>query len=325
MIKKLFKKHEFVLFITIILLSIFFQSLNTSFLTLGNIFSMIDSMIVTGIFAVGVFLIIVSGDIDVSHTAIAPFAMYVTTKLFLYFELETPIIFVFLLAGFIGSLLGIFNAYFVHEFKLPTLIVTLGTHNLFRGFLLAFIGTKIFNSLPLNMVNFSKSSLFTVKNQYGWTYHLPSSLLILLIVIFITYIIIKYTRLGRGIFAIGSNREAAKRIGFDIRKIQYFIYGYLGFLSGIGGMIYGMKIQRVDPFSISGMELSVIAAVVLGGTKITGGKGTLTGTILGVILLTIIKENLILINIPSYWQNIVIGLLIITSIAITTYREKFKN
>lgn len=322
MLKKLAKKHEFILAITIIILSVIIQMINDEFLSVGNIFSMLESSITLGIFALGVFLVIVSGDIDVSFTAIAVFSLYVTTKILLHYNYVNSILLAFLIAGVIGVLLGLFNAVFISSFKLPTLIVTLGTLNLFRGFMLAFIGTKIYNNPPASMVNFQKNKLITVTNEYGWKYGLPSAFLILVFAIIITWLIIRYTKLGRGIFALGGDRVSAKRVGFNITAIQYFLYAFVGLLAGVTGVIHGSLIRRVNPFGIVGTELSVIAAVVLGGTRISGGKGTIIGTILGVILITIINNNLILLGISSYWQQAVIGLLIIISIGITSYREK---
>lgn len=322
MLKKLFKKHEFVLGLTIIVLSIIIQMINSEFLSIGNIFSMMESMITMGIFALGVYLVIVSGDIDVSFPAIAVFSMYVTTRLLLHLGWTDSILIAFIIAGVIGIVLGIINAVFISSFKLPTLIVTLGTLNLFRGFLLTFIGVKVINNPPISMINFQKSKLLTVTNEYGWRFSLPKAFLILVAAVIITWLIVRYTKVGRGIYAIGGDRVSAERVGFNIKSIQYFLYAFVGLLAATSGIIHGSLIRRVNPFGIVGTELSVIAAVVLGGTRITGGHGTITGTLLGVLMITIINQNLILLGISSYWQQVVIGLLIIISIGITSYREK---
>ena len=146
--------------------------------------------------------------------------------------------------------------------------------------------------------------------------------MILIGLVIITWLIVRYTKIGRGIYAIGGDRVSAQRVGFNITQIQYFLYGFVGLLAGIAGIIHGSLIRRVNPFGIVGTELTVIAAVVLGGTRITGGRGTITGTLLGVLMITIINQNLILLGISSYWQQVVIGLLIIISVGITSYREK---
>ena len=322
MLKRLFKQHEFVLALTIIILSVIIQTINREFLSIGNIFSMAESAITLAIYALGVYLVIVSGDIDVSFPAIAVFSMYLTTKILLSQGWTENIFLAFLLAGVIGILLGLFNAIFISTFKLPTLIVTLGTLNLFRGFLLAFIGIKVINNPPRSMVQFQKSKVLTVINEHGWRISLPLAILIPIALIIVTWLIVRYTKIGRGIYAIGGDRISAERVGFSISQIQYFLYGFVGLLAGIGGIVHGSLLRRVNPFGIVGNELTVIAAVVLGGTRITGGRGTITGTILGVLMITIINQNLILLGISSYWQQVVIGLLIIISVGITSYREK---
>ena len=117
--------------------------------------------------------------------------------------------------------------------------------------------------------------------------------------------------MARGIYALGGSREAAERAGFNIPRIQYFIYGTVGFLAGIGGIIYASLNRQANPQELVGSELNVIAAVVLGGASITGGRGTVIGTILGVVLVVTMNTSLILIGVPSEWQRVVIGLIIL--------------
>lgn len=321
MLNKLLNKHEFYIALTIVLLAVFITSINSSFLTVANLFDLIKSSLVMGILALGTFLVIVSGDIDVSFPAIAVVSMYVTSKLFNYIGFESSIIAAFLLAGVIGIILGLFNGFFVSKFNVPTLIVTLGTQYLFQGFLLAFIGTRIITNLPQSINDFSKMSLMDVK-QGRLIYSLPASFLILLAAVIVTWAIVRYTKIGRGIFAIGGAPEAAKRVGFNVKKIQYFIYAYSGFLAGLAGIVHASIIRAANPFDIVGIELNVIAAVVLGGTSIKGGKGSVLGTLLGVGLIVMINNSLILMGVSSYWNRFVVGLVIIISIGATTYRNK---
>jgi simple sugar transport system permease protein len=117
--------------------------------------------------------------------------------------------------------------------------------------------------------------------------------------------------LGRSIFAMGGSREAAARIGINVVGLQYFVYGFVGVLSGLAGIIHASLARVANPFDLVGLELSVIAAVVLGGARLSGGYGTITGTLLGVALIVVINNSLIMLGIPSTWQNVVIGLLIL--------------
>lgn len=321
MLNKLLEKHEFYLAATIIVLMIFITSINSAFFSIANLFDLIKSSLVMGIFALGTFLVIVSGEIDVSFPAIAVVSMYVTSKLFNAVGFESSITAAFLLAALIGIGLGLFNGFFVSTFEVPTLIVTLGTQNLFRGFLLAFVGTGIINNLPASFNRFSRSDLMQVK-QGRLIYGLPVSFLILAAAVIVTWIIVRYTKIGRGIFAIGGAPEAAKRVGFEVKKIKYFIYGYSGMLAGLAGIVHASIIRAANPFDIVGIELNVIAAVILGGASIKGGKGSILGTLLGVGLIVMINNSLILMGVSSYWQRFVIGIVIIVSIGITEYRNK---
>jgi len=193
MIKKLLNKHEFYLAVTIVVLSIVIGTVNNVFFTTANLFDLLKSSIVMGIFSLGVFIVIVSGGIDVSFTAIAAFGMYVTSKLLKTYGFEGSILAAFMISICIGIFLGIINAWFISKFKLPTLIVTLGTQNLFRGFLLAFIGTRLITNLPRSMVDLSRSNILSVK-QGRMIYGLPSSILILFFLVVITWVIIRYTK-----------------------------------------------------------------------------------------------------------------------------------
>jgi len=131
--------------------------------------------------------------------------------------------------------------------------------------------------------------------------------------------------LGKGIYAIGGNLEAAKRAVFNIMKIQLFIYCFVGLLSRIASIQYGCLVRHVHPFNLMGMQLDVIAAVVLGGASLSGGSGTVLGTLLGVWMIYVIRNSLVLMRIPSYWDPVVIGLIIVVSTAINAYRSQLRK
>lgn len=130
------------------------------------------------------------------------------------------------------------------------------------------------------------------------------------------------TSIGRMIYAMGGNREAASRMGFGIFKMQLFVYGYMGLMSGVAGVVQSATVLTVAPDSLLGYELTVLAAVVLGGTSIVGGRGTLLGTLLGVILLAMIQNGLNLLGISSYWHTVVTGVVIVTSISMTAWSQR---
>jgi simple sugar transport system permease protein len=322
MLKKLFRQNEYLVALTIIMLSAIIGFINPIFFSVGNLFDLLRSSIVMGIFAMGVLIVIVSGGIDVSFTAIAVFSLYVTVRLLTAIGFDGPIIVAFAIAAVIGLLLGLINAFFISKFNLPTLIVTLGTLSLYRGFLLFVVGSYLIRDIPASMTAFSRSTLVTLTTPNGALTSLHSAVILLVITVVLVWLLLTYTMLGRGIYAMGGAHEAAERAGFNITRIQFFIYGFVGFLSGIAGLTYGAMNRQANPFDIVGGELDVIAAVVLGGAQLTGGRGTVVGTLLGVALVVIMNNSLILVGIPSIWQKVVIGIIIIIGTGIPAYQNR---
>ncbi|MGQ9904896.1 MAG: ABC transporter permease [Anaerolineae bacterium] len=320
MIKRLFTQQETLVALTLIGLCVIIGLINPVFWTAGNWFDLARSATVTGLFAIGVLIVLISGGVDVSFTAIAVFAMYTTTVILRGVGYTGGMALFFLLSGLIGVALGLINAFFIAKFRLPTLIVTLGTQSLFRGFLLFVIGSKIIRDIPPGMADYSKAFLFTVTDERGVTVGLHSAVLWLVVAAVVATILLRYTMLGRSIYALGGSREAAERAGFNIIRTQVFIYAFVGLLAGIAGMIYGGLNRQANSQDIVGQELDVIAATVLGGASILGGRGTVIGTLLGVLLVEVMSNSLILVGIPSIWQRVVIGAIIIIGTAVPVLR-----
>ncbi len=309
--------------LTIIALCLLIGFLNPTFFTIGNFFDLLRSTIVIGIFAMGVLIVIISGGIDVSFTAIAVFSLYSTVKILLAVAPDAPIWVAFIIAALIGLGLGLINAFFIARFKLPTLIVTLGTLSMFHGFLLFAIGNQIIRDIPPSMTAFARTNLVVVQLERGVA-NLHPAIFITLALAFLVWLLLDYTMLGRGIYALGGAREAAERAGFNISRIEYAIYSFVGLLSGIAGMTFGALNRQANPQDIVGTELNVIAAVVLGGAQLTGGRGTVLGTLLGVALVVIMNNSLILIGVPSVWQRVVIGLIILIGTGIPAIQDRRK-
>jgi simple sugar transport system permease protein len=308
---KLLARNEFLVGVVLVAFCVTTALVEPRFLSLQTLFDLLRNGIVIGIFAIGVLLALASGGIDVSFTAIAAFAMYAATKLMMTLGFGDSMIVAFFVSGGIGLLLGLINAVFIGTARLPTLIVTLGTLSVFRGFLLTFIGSQLITTVPAGMRSFSRSMLIRITTADGSFYSLPSAFLFLVAIVVITWFLLYRTMLGRSIFAMGGSREAAARIGINVVGLQYFVYGFVGVLSGLAGIIHASLARVANPFDLVGLELSVIAAVVLGGARLSGGHGTITGTLLGVALIVVINNSLIMLGIPSTWQNVVIGLLIL--------------
>lgn len=324
MIKNLLSRTETIVAFVIVALCIFIGTINPVFFTFGNLFDLVRSSIVMAIFSLGCMMVIVSGGVDVSFTAIACFSMFVTAKLLVPYNFQGSILLSFVMSAAIGLILGLINAVFISYFKLPTMIVTLGTQSMYRGFMLAFIGAQEITMLPPSMIAFSRSFLIQI-TQRGAVYGLHVGIVIFIVAALVVSFLMRRTMLGRGIYALGGDMIAAERAGFDIRAIQFFIYGFVGLLAGVAGIIHSSLVRTARPFDLVGTELNVIAAVVLGGTSITGGRGTVIGTVLGVILVVIITNSLILLGISPFWQQAMLGILILIGTGIPALRDRRKR
>lgn len=293
-----------------------------NFLSLPTALDLMRGGITLTIFAVAVMLVLISGGIDVSFTAIAAFTMYVTAMTLNAVAPWVPWWGAILIGMGIGAALGGINAVFIAGFGLPTLIVTLGTLSIFRGFMLTFIGQKQITTLPPGMREIGRTMILRGENADGSFYSLHATFLATLIVIGVTWVILHRTMLGRAIVAIGGSAESARRIGIPVRAVQAFVYIYVGALAGLAGIIHASMARVANPFDLVGLELSVIAAVVLGGARLAGGHGTLTGTVLGVALIVLVRNSLVVIGIPATWQSVAIGLLILIGTGLPAWQAK---
>ncbi|HAZ23015.1 MAG TPA: sugar ABC transporter permease [Firmicutes bacterium] len=320
--KKILRSSEFFVALVVMVLCIIIGLINPVFFSWENLFDLLRSGVVTGILALGCLIVIVSGGTDVSFATIAIFAAYLASKILIAWQFDGTVLVAFLLSAAIGTVLGLFNGALIAWFRLPTMIVTLGTSSIFRGAMLVFIGTFIINKLPQGILAFGQATLAQVSNANGAVIGLPVSVVIFFGAAVLVWLMMKYTMLGRGIYALGGDRVAAERAGLNVIGIQLFIYGLVGFLAGISGVVHASLVRNVNPFDLIGTEMNVIAAVVLGGARITGGRGTVFGTILGVMLVVIMNNSLILLGIPSYWQRAAIGVLILLGTGITAWQSK---
>ncbi|NSY18526.1 ABC transporter permease [Neorhizobium sp. AL 9.2.2] len=318
------RRPEIITFMILVAICVMVAIANPAFLQPSTLVDIGRASVVMGLFALGVFVILAAGGIDVSFTAIAAFTMYSLTVLVQNHFPSMPIAVIILIATVGGALLGMINGLLVHHLKVPSLIVTIGTQYLFRGFLLSFIGTVWIMSLPPQMGAFGRLPLLQFESANGATITLPFYFLVLPIAAVVTWFILNRTLMGRAIFAMGGNANIASRLGYDLRKVHVFLFGYAGALAGLAGIIHVCANRQANPFDLVGTEINVIAAVVLGGAKITGGTGTVLGTILGVLLIVVINSVLVLVGIPSTWQRLVVGVFILLAAAFFVTRQRKK-
>jgi simple sugar transport system permease protein len=226
------------------------------------------------------------------------------------------------LAAIVGAILGSINALLIAGFGLPTLIATLGTAGMFRGFLLTYVGSAFLSNIPLGLDQFATADLFSVETSQGTLARLHVLIIPVLILAVAIAFLMRRTMFGRTIFAIGGNEESARRMGMNVRWAKAQLYIIVGILSGIAGVLFISLQRKADPYDLAGTELEIIAAVVLGGASIMGGYGTVTGTILGVLLINMIKDNLILLGVDGAWQRAAIGLMLLIGVASQAISDK---
>jgi len=321
MFKQLTRSNEFMVAATIIILSIIMTFVNPAYLTLANLFDMLRNATVFGILALACLIVMISGGVDVSFVAIASASSYITMTILINRGFQGSALVAYLIALPIGILLGFINAFFISRFKLPTIVVTLGTYSMYYGFVLFFVGSGYLYQLPDGISSYARMRLLTVKGAEVGTSSLHPSVLLFLGLAVLVWAFLRYTMIGRGIYAIGGARDVAERTGFNIPVIEFVIYGIAGALSSIGGVTQVALYRNGNPAALMGNELDVIAAVVLGGAAITGGTGTVIGSLLGLMLIVILKSCLILSGIPAEWQRFVIGIALIIGTSIPAIRN----
>lgn len=318
LIQKLTRSNEFYVFGVLVALSILIQARSGQFFTANNLVDIANAMVVPGLFAVGAFLVIVSGGIDVSFPALASLAVYATTRMLVDSGFSGGILIPFSIAMVLGAVLGAFNGLFTSRLTVPTLIITLGTANVFSGVMQGALGSVQIPNIPASMDDFGTAALFIAKNpDSGLTSTMPVSFLILVAVVAIVFFMMRFTMFGRGIYAIGGDEASAARAGFKVRRIKFWLYVIVGVIAALAGLIRTCMMGQMHPTNLLGMEMMVIAAVVLGGTAITGGIGSLTGVMLGTLLIVIVENSMILVGIPTFWQRFSLGLLIIVGTGVS--------
>jgi simple sugar transport system permease protein len=311
------RSHEFWLLAVILVLSLALSLATDSFLTLQNLFDLLTSNAFVGILASGLLVVLIAGGIDISFTATASVAQYVALTLGIRHGLGWFALFA--LAGAVGMLCGLINAVFISKLRISSIIVSIATLNIFYGLLIFFTGGKYITSLP----KFFRDGLswFEYDDANGVPYALNLQILILVLAFSVAWLLLNRTNVGRQIYAMGGNKDAAQRLGFHMFRLNCLVYGYLGFVAGVASLVQAQLAQSVTPTVLVGKELDVLAAVVLGGASLTGGVGSVFGVILGVALLAILQNGLVLVGVSSYWNQWFVGLTILCAVSITAWSD----
>ncbi len=318
MLAKLFRQNETYVFLLIIVLGALINIANPAFLTFENISGVLKSYSMVGIMAVGTLFVLIIGGTDVSFTAIAQVVEYAIVVATL--SVGGNIFVALLLAALMGVVMGLFNGLVVHYFRVPVIIVSIATFNIFFGLMYVITQGKLINSIPQFYKDFGNVLLFPTKSAIGGTYGLSLMPLIWLAALAVGWFILRRTFLGRSIYALGGNEIAVERIGIKTLWVRLFVFGFVGLLSGIAAVVHVSIVQSVVPNIIVGKELEVIAAVVIGGASVFGGVGSIWGTFLGVLLFAILNNGLTLLNISSYWYSVTIGVIITVAISVSAWQ-----
>jgi len=319
--QRLKRRHEFWLASVIAALVVYLSIATQGFLTLQNLFDLLTSYAFLGILATGLLVVLISGGIDISFTATASIAQYITMLLANKYGLNWFL--VFALAIGVGVLLGAINAILIDRLQISSIIVSIATLNIFYGLLVFVTGGKYIYSLPEWFAD--GIYWFEYVDADEISYGLNLQILALFVMFTLTWLLLNRTNIGRQIYALGGNREAAQRLGFNVFHLNILVYCYMGFTAGVASLIQAQLAQSVAPTVLVGKELDVLAAVVLGGASLMGGVGTVLGTVLGLALLAIMQNGLILIGVSSYWSQFFVGFVILLSVSATALSARRKR
>lgn len=308
---KNFVQENLGIMIGLIVLCVIISVVNSSFLTTNNILNVLRQTSTNLYLALAMTMVIILGGIDLSvGSIIAVVGVVATSSISL---LGFPIYIGIILGVLVGVLFGALNGYIVATTVIPPFIVTLATMNIARG--AAYV---LSDGKPIRVMDFSFNSIGS--GYIGGI--LPTPVLFLLIILIICYLIMNKTKLGRYMYAVGGNPEAAKFSGINIKKVQLFAYTFSGLMAAVAGIVLASRMFSGQPTAGEGAELDAIAAVVLGGTSMTGGKGKIGGTVIGALIIGVLSNGLNLMGISSFWQYIVKGIVILVAVYIDVLKKR---
>ena len=311
LVKKLLNHTETYVILIALLFGVAVEAVSHQFFSNTGMVNLARISMIYLIFGVAEMLSLVCAGPDVSYPAIASLSAFLAASLFGGEDYQGSILTVFLFAMLIGAVCGAVNGAIIARFNFPSLIVTLGTSSIFSW--LMYGPLRASNTvLHGKMAEFGAGSLFTVTNPgSGLTAQMPTQFLIVIVVYVIMHFVLRYTMFGRGLYAIGSDSVAAERAGLKVGRIRFFAYVLGGALAALGGTMYTCNVGAIAPSDLMGGELLVIAACILGGVRPGSGIGNLFQVIIGIVLLTMIQNNLLMLGIPLYWKDVFTGAIIL--------------
>jgi ribose transport system permease protein len=299
----------FVLLVEVLLLTLLTSTFggegyfSSTFLHWSNISQVIRALSFIAIMAVGQSVVIITGGIDLSVGSVLGLSAVVTAVLLnqnfgILPSLATGIV--------VGIVCGILNGLLVTKTKLPPFIATLGMMSVARGLAFALTGGETIRNLPSEFLIIGQGSLLG----------LPIPIIMMILFAVVTGIMLVRTKWGRYVYAIGGNEDAAVYSGVNVDKVKLIVYALCGFSAGLAGVLFTSRFGVGQSTSGLGYELDVIAAAVIGGISLSGGRGTILGAIIGSLLMGILRNGLVLLNVSAYWQQVAIGIVIILAVVL---------
>ena len=307
--KKLISGDKLILIAALIIVFILFTSLNKNFFSWTNIVNLLVAASLVGLVAIGHTYLIIAGQNDLSAGSLAALCGVVAALLV---SKGMPFGISVLITITVGALVGVFNAWMVNCIKLEAFIATLVTQTIVRGF--AYI---LCDGKPVAISN--STFLYIGKVRF---FTIPLSLWIMLIAVLIFGFILAKTKFGRGIYAIGGNMDAARLAGLNPRRLILWCYIMMGVLCAVGGTIFAARMNSGQPAACVNLEFDAITAVVLGGVSFTGGVGNMFGSFLGILLIQAFNTGLTMVNVPSFWQYVARGGLLLFALTSDYIRER---
>lgn len=308
--------------VALLLMIIAMTFLSDKFATSDNLFNVLRQVSVNLCISVGMTLVILTGGIDLSVGSILAFTGAVAAGLYksgISIESTNTFIgFTFFGAAFaaiaIGAALGWFNGFMITKFNVPPFVATLAMLTMARGFTMLYT-----NGLPITGLGESFGFLGT-----GWFLGIPMPVWVAIGVIAIFAFMIRKSRTGRYIYAIGGNERATKLSGINVNRVKIAVYTICGILCAVAGLLVTARLDSAQPNAGTGYELDAIAAVVIGGTSMNGGRGSIAGTVVGALIIGVLNNGLVLLNVSPFWQQVIKGLVILLAVILDKFNEKNK-
>lgn len=296
--------------IALIILMAVITIINSNFLTANNLLNLLLQVTSNALIAFGMTFVILTGGIDLSVGSILALSSALTAGLL---GSGMPVALAILISLILGCILGMMNGLLISYGKLAPFIVTLATMTIFRGATLVYT-----NGNPITK-GLSDTFLFQFLGQ-GYIVGIPFPVIIMFIVFIVLYVLLHKTAFGKSVYAIGGNEKAAYISGVKLNKVKIIIYSISGMMASISGLIITSRLSSAQPTAGASYEMDAIAAVVLGGTSLSGGKGRILGTLIGSLIIGVLNNGLNIIGVSAFWQQVVKGVVILIAVLIDRFK-----